>query len=1078
MGATRALAVVVVVVAAATALGVEAPLPRHPAPSPDGTSVAFSWQGDLWIVPAGGGQARRLTAHPAAERHPVWSRDGSWIAFASDRYGNLDVFALPTDGSAAPRRLTFASVDDQPVDFSADGNSVLFTSDRAESLHRMPGLYTVPLGGGTPALSMPALGRLASYSPDGRALAFVRGDTEWARRGYRGAANRDIWLYTADREYVRLTDFEGDDDAPCWVDDHTLTFLSARSGRKNVFLLDLVTAQARQLTHHQGTDVRFPRLSADGSLLAYEFEDAVWTVPAGGGEPTRLHVEVPADQVANLRQRRVATKNAEQLALSPDGTLAAFVVHGEVFVTAVLSKEDQEIAAPPTVQVTATQAPESDLAWAPDGSRLLFSSARAGNLDLFLTRREDDAVPWTESFTFPVEQLTSSPAEEHLGEFSPDGGQIAFVRGKGELVVLDLARRTETVLLEHWATPEFEWSPDGEWLAYSTPDMHDNSEVWIVPAAGGEAYNVSRHPDDDTDPRWSPDGKRLVWISERHGLTADVWGTWLQRADHQRTPAEWLAYWKEKAKAEEDKKESPDGESGARDKEGEEGKPAKLPQVRIDFDGLWERATAITELKGDEGFGLVSPDGKRVVFSSDHEGERDLYSVRWDGKDITRLTEDGQEPEQVQFERSGKTLFYLDSDGVIKRVGLDAKAGDPVPFAARYEVDAMAERGAVFDQAWRALDEWFYDPDFHGVDWQAMHDIYRPWALAASHERDFEDVMNLMLGELNSSHQRYRGPRAEVAGEQTGWIGAAFDPAAGGPGILVAEVLRDSPADRHDVALRAGERILAVNGQEVGPSTNVFELFADTVQQRVALTVRAVDGAERRVVVIPCDESAQQQYRYQQWVRERRQLVEELSQGRLGYLHIQGMSIPSFEEFERDLYAAGHDREGLIIDVRSNGGGWTTDYLLAVLNVRRHAFTVPRDADPAERAYPQSRLPLAAWTKPALTLCNEESYSNAEVFSWAFQELRRGLLVGWPTFGAVISTGSASLLNGGVVRLPMRGMYVAGTGLNMENNGARPDVLVAQPPEQDTATDRDNQLEKAVAIFLAGIEKDPRYGAW
>ena len=1066
----------VAILATVAGLGaVEAPLPRHPAPSPDGSLVAFSWQGDLWLVPSAGGQARRLTAHPAAERFPVWSRDGRLLAFASSRHGNLDVFVMPVDGSSEPRRLTYASTDDTPVDFTPSGEEVLFTSRRDEAIRWMPALYLVPTAGGTPALAQPALGQWGTFSHDGSALAFVRGSTDWSRRGYRGAANREIWLRTADDEYVRLTDFDGDDDCPSWVDGHSLVYLSARSGRKNIHLLNLVTGEARQLTFHEAFDARWPRLSADGSLVAYEYEDAIWTLPTAGGEPARLRVEVPADQVVNSTRRERKSDGASELQVNAAGDLAAFVVAGDVFVTAITPKEDQEIAKPPTVQVTATAERERDLSWSPDGKSLLFASARGGNLDLFLARPADPDTPWTETFSFPAERLTSSQEDEHSARFSPDGSRIAFLRGKGDLVVVGADGSGETVLLRHWDTPSFDWSPDGRFLAYSIPDMDANSEVFIVPVEGGEAYNVSRHPDDDLEPRWSPDGTRLIWTTKRHGTTSDLWGVWLTRADHERTAADWLKYWKAKEK---DKDKGEDDDKDEKKKEKNDEEPPELPEVRVDFDGLWERAQAITDLAGDEGVGMVSRDGRRVVFTADHEGERDLYSVRFDGEEVKRLTTGEQEPSEVQQDRDGKTLFYLDGKGTIKRVGFDGTAGDPIPFQARYEVDARAERAATFDEAWKALDDWFYDPSFHGVDWPAQHRRYRPWALAASSDEDFADVMELLLGELNASHMGYSPPDPEEEGETTGWIGALFDPRAGGPGILVREVLRDSPAARQDAGLKPGERILSVNGRPVTETTSVYALFADTVGQRTALAIRGADGTERQAVVIPTPFSEQRQRRYETWVRQRRAMVDRLSGGRLGYIHIQGMSIPSFEEFERGLHAAAAGREGLIVDVRSNGGGWTTDYLLAVLTVRRHAYTVPRDADPSRRGYPQDRLPLAAWTRPALTLCNEDSYSNAEIFSSAFKALGRGPLVGSPTFGAVISTGGTELPNGGYVRLPMRGWYVASTGVNMENNGAKPDVEVWMPPPEDTASDRDTQLERAVETLLAGLESDPRHGAW
>ena len=1069
-----ALLAVAVLLTASALPAIEAALPRHPAPSPDGSQIAFSWQGDLWLVAGGGGAARRLTAHPAVERFPTWSRDGRLLAFASNRHGNDDVFVMPADGSAPPTRLTFASTADEPCDFTPDGSRILFSSNRAEGVKWGSQLWTVPVAGGTPALAQEAFGEAAAYSPSGEALVFVRGQTKWTRRGYRGPASRDLWLRSADGAYSKLTDFDGDDDRPSWLGDGALAFLSSRSGRKNVFRLDLEGGAATQLSFHDGSAVRFPRAAADGSLIAYEFEDAVWTVPPSGGAPRRLVIEVPADQVRNPVERRTDSDGADELAVSPDGKLAAFIVHGNVFVTAITSKEDQEIAKPPTAQVSTTAERERDLRWTPDGASLIYSSSRGGGNDLYRARRMAEDTPWPEGFDFVETRLTESAAEEYGARISPDGTRLAFIRGQGQLVVRPVDGGAETVLLDHWEAPDFDWSPDGAWIAYAVPDEHFNSEVWIVPAAGGEAYNVSRHPDDDLEPRWSPDGRRLVWAAKRADDTFDIWGVWLTRHDHERTPAAWLKLWGEKSTAEE--------KAGKGDEDPDPEPAPELPEVAIDFDRLWERVHRITKLKGDERGARVSPDGRTVVFTAEHEGERDLYKVRWDGENLERLTGDGAEPSQYVFDRKGETVLYLDAKGRIARVGLDGTAGDPIPFEARYEVDTRLERAAVFEEAWRALEHGFYDPDFHGIDWPAQREKYRPWALAASTQEDFADVVNLMLGELNASHMGYYPPgtrgRASTPGDNTGFIGVAFDPAAGGEGIVVREVLPDSPAARRDVAIVPGERLLAVNGAAVEIGTNVYGLFADTVGRRTPIRVRAADGAERTAVITPVSIWEQRQLRYQQWVRERRRLTEEWSGGRLGYIHIQGMSAPSFEEFEHMLYAAADGREALLIDVRSNGGGWTTDYLMAVLMVERHAYTVPRGADPSIRAYPQDRLPLAAWTRPAATLCNEDSYSNAEIFSHAFKTLERGPLVGSPTFGAVISTGGTTTLDGALVRLPGRGWYVAGSGRNMENNGAVPDVMVWQPPAEDRSATEDTQLRRAVEVLLERIGSDPRTGAW
>lgn len=1070
-----------------TALAAEALLPRHPAPSPDGQTIAFSWQGDIWLVASEGGMARRLTVHPAEDRNPVWSRDGRYLAFSSDRHGSTDIFLMPIDGSAPIRRLTFASVPDTPQDFTPDGRGVLFISRRGEAITRMTALYSVPLSGGTAALVQTVAGISGSYSPDGKRMAFVRGGTPWTRRGYRGAANREIWLAEGGETFRQVTRFAGDDDYPTWIDDRTLVILSARSGRKNLFLQPIDGQEPRQLTFHDGSDVRAPRAAANGSIVAYEFEDGLWTVSPKGKAPRRLSILVPGDMVDNPLERRVATEGASDLALSPDGKFAAFVVEGDIFLSAVRSKDEQELTAPPTVQITRTPQRERAPAWSSDGNTLVFTSDRTGQYDIYSVKRADEKKDWTENFEFPTTRLTETPEDEALPRFAPNGKTLGFIRHGGDLVLTDPSGKGERVLFKHWSTIDFRWSPDSQFLAYAQKDPNSNSEIFIIPAAGGTPYNVSRHPGDDWTPAWSPDGRRLAWLSRRHANTIDVWGVWLTRTDHERSMEEWFKLLRDEKKdkpgrvaaAKEPSAPSTGKEKApAKQAEADAAKPEQKPaEVKIDFDRLWERARALTDLKGDEDQLTFADNGRRILFTAEFDGERDLYSVRWDGKDQKRLTTGNRKPVGILTDAEGKGIFFLDDKGKIGRAYLDGKTGDPVPFSARLVIDKAARRAEVFEEAWRALEREFYDPHFHGVEWQAVHDKYRPWAQTASSDATFADVLNLMIDELNSSHQGYR-PRSAGRVEVTGWIGAAFQPAASGPGILVREVLDDSPAARTDVALKSGERILAVAGTPVTEDLDVHALFADAVGQPLALRIRGLDGIERTSTVTPVAFSAIQELRYKQWVRQRQTLVEKLSGGRLGYIHIQSMDMESLEEFQQGLFAAANGKEGLVIDVRTNGGGWTTDYLMAALMVQRHAWTVDRGAPRDLKAYPQDRMILAAYTRPAVTICNEESYSNAEIFSHAFQVLGRGKVVGSPTFGAVISTDATTTLDGAMVRLPQRGWFRADSGVNEENNGVQPDVLVLQPPTEDMAGDRDTQLAKAVDTLLAALPQDPRRGNW
>jgi len=1051
---------------------IEAPLPRHPAPSPDGSMIAFDWQGDIWIIGSSGGTPTRLTANPAHDMQPVFSRDGRMLAFASNRFGSFDVFVMAADGGSAPRRLSFADRDDFPVDFSPDGAEVLFTSSRGLSVRWMPTLWSVAVSGGTPRIAQDALGEHARYSPGGNALLFIRGATKWTRHGYHGTASRSPWLRSPDGEYFRLSDFDGDEDYPGWIDDHEIILLSSRSPRKNIFRMNLINGEVEQLTHHENTDVRSPSISADGTLVAYEFEDRIRVLRLGSGESTLLHIDAPPDPFARGLHRSTETSGARDLDISPDGTLAAFIVEGDLFISEITDKEDQEIAAPRTLRLTRGAAEEAHPRFSPDGSAILFSSDREDSEDLWLIRPDDSETAWIDSFDFPTMRLSTSRANEHDAQWSPDGNQIAYVRGKGDLMICDADGSNTRVLLEHWESVDFSFSPDGRYLAYSTVDVHYNSEVWVIPVEGGTPYNLSRHPDDDLQPRWSPDGQRLLWVSKSHRDSFDVWGVWLRREDDRLLPAERLKVFKEEMKSEEDEK----GDENHSEAD-EKGANKPLPEVEIDFDGLWRRVRRLTSEQGDESAPQASPDGRCIIFVGEAEGKKDLYRARWDGKKTKRLTRDGAAPVDIHFGPKGKNIFFLNQKGLIKRVDLKGKEGDPIPFSARCEIDVHARREEVFSQVWDALNDWFYDPDFHGVDWPSKRSIYHQLALEAPDTTDFADILNLMLGELNASHMGYYPP-TKNGDETSGWLGLDFDSDAGGPGLLIQSVIPEGPADAPSPGLRSGDRILSIASAEILPDTNVYELLIDRADRKTPIEILRADGRKVREFILPWTWGQEREKRYESWVRQRQELCNRYSGGRLGYLHIHSMDIPSFETFERDLQAAGEGRDGLIIDVRSNGGGWTTDYLMAVLMVQRHAYTVPRDDKSGTRAYPQSRLPLAAWTRPAATLCNEDSYSNAEIFSHAFKTLHRGPLIGNTTFGAVISTSGQDLPDGGFVRTPMRGWYVAASGVNMENNGAVPDVVVLQPPVEDMSKAEDIQLRRAVEFLLDEMPTDPRRDAW
>ena len=1044
----------------------EAVLPRYPAPSPDGSTIAFSYQGDIWTVPAAGGRATRLTVHAAYDYMPRWSPDGSEIAFSSDRFGNDDVYVIPAAGGAA-ERLTYMSVDDTVCGWTHDGSAVLFSSRRLWSAHRVPVIYSVPRTGGNPVPYMEEYGNEATVSPDGSMLAFSTGyRAYWWRRNYRGAGDNDILVWNrGSGEFRQLTEHDGNDAWPMWnADGSALFYVTDEGGSDDVWTVDLASGEKRQITSH-GDRVRYPAISADGSMIAYELGSDVYTVRTDGSEPARLEIVAPSDSKFNSVERMTMSSGADEMEPSPCNEEIALVIRGEIYVMREKGGDAN--------RVTDNPARDYDIVWKPDGSGLVFASDREGNYDLYFVESADpEEKQLSRALAFKITRLTDDPADETNARFNPDGTKLAYIRGVADIRIIDWESKEDTLLQAGWSDPDFAWSPDGRWLAYTRDDEQFNTDVWIIPAAGGETVNVSMHPDADYDPVWSPDGRKLAFISKKSGGrndadNTDVYMVFLQKADDEKTAEDWeLEEEAKKAPKPEPKKE--EGESA----EGEEKEAEEEPklEVKIDFEDIHLRIRGVTSQIGNKGGIAFSPDSKTIAFTSNNTGDWDLWAIQWDGSEMKQLTQGGTFPGALRWSKDGSKIYFLRRGGMVQSVA--AQGGPPTGhgFSAGLTVDHPAERAQKYEEAWRVLNARFYDPEFHGADWNAAREKFRPWALAAVETRDFNDMVNLMFGQLDASHMGIRGPASGGPNDNTGFLGLAFDAEHTGPGLKIASVMKGAPCDLIASKVEPGEYILAIDGEPVSMAVNINPLLVDTVGKKVALTVAAAPDAEetRRVIVRPTSYGAIQQLLYERFVDERRAIADELGGGKIGYLHVQVMGQPSLERFERELFSVADGKDAIIIDVRNNGGGWTTDMMLAMLQVKPHAYTIPRNGP---RGYPVSeRLPLYAWWKPVVVMCNEYSYSNAEIFSWAIKVLKRGLVIGQQTNGAVISTGAAGLIDGSYVRVPGRGWYVYGTDIDQERNGCPPDIVVEVQPG-DEAAGVDRQLERAVQELLKQIEQ-------
>ena len=1052
------------------------PLINTPALNPDGTSIAFNYQGDIWTVSNNGQNLKRLTIHEGFDENPTWSKDGKTIAFESDRYGNKDIFTIPVNGGT-PKRVTFHSSNDYVTDFLSDNTIIFSTYRNFAQVEREREIHSVNANGGTPKRFLDAVGFDAVMSPNNKFIAFTRGTCRIEREAYKGAANRNIWIYnTTNDTYHQLTTFNGQDLAPKWANNSIILFQSARDGVYNIHELKIDVngrkiGAVSKLTNLKKMGLSSFDLSSNGNDIVMITGDKVSLIDRNTKAQKLLKIEINSDYRFDPTERKTYSNKATEIEVSPNGKLSAFVVRGEVFVTQNDTKKSK------TVNLTNSPSRDLDIGWLNDET-LFFISDRDGTKNLYIVSSNDKKNKnLFTSLKRTIKQLTKSKEGIKNPRLAPNGKSISYIEGT-KLVVSSISKEGELsakkILKDYWDTPSsISWSPDSKWLAYSLSDLNFNDEIFIHKADGTKKpINISMHPKGDYDPIWSKDGSKLAFSSNRNNGDFDVWFVWLNKKDWEKTKEDW-----DETDDDETKK---DKKSEKEDAKKSDEKEEVVKNITIDFDDIHERQVQVTSFAGSEFVQGISKDGKTIFYTTGNgtrgnpDVENDLFKINWDGKEKKSLTKGNAGPRNISLNSKYSHIYFVEK-GKLARIKIADSKKETLPFSAKMIIDYHAESNQIFEEAWNVIEKRFYDPNHHGKNWKTLKNTYKPLAMKASTRADFKKVFNNMLGQINASHMGlYRGEdRKSVQKEKTGILGLEFKPMKSGS-VKITSIVLNSAADRETTKLNVGDIITSIDGEKLTKNQNVYELLNGTAGSKIILEI--ISGKTTKEVVIRPKSSARTD-NYNAWVKERKRLTAKYSNNRLGYIHIKGMNWTSFERFERELTAAGYGKEGVVIDVRFNGGGWTTDYLMAVLNVKQHAYTVPRGAAKNlekenknfKNNYPFSeRLPLASWTKPSIALCNQNSYSNAEIFSHAYKELKLGKLVGIPTFGAVISTGGQTLIDGSYVRVPFRGWYVKSSEKNMDFYPAVPDIIVSNNPD-DKAKGKDTQLKKAVDELLKDL---------
>lgn len=1046
--------------------------------SPDGRRVVFAREGtqwwrkgyhgsqasQIWIYDLADRTFRKLTTHEHGERWPIWHPDGRHILFVSQENGTFNLFRLDLEDGT---REQLTSFEDDGVMFpsmSRDGSTIVFR--RLFDLYRFrPGVDAIPKKieiryEGDPVLDPIARETLtrasqAAFTDDAREIAFIAGG--------------DLWVMDTELlEPVRITHTPEEERDPVFSPDfETIVYVSDSGGQCDLWKATRGDAgkfwwqqsefKLDRLTNDPQPE-ESPRFTPDGEVAFLKLRGDLWILGLDGKNARKV----------------VESWNPLDYDFSPDGKWIVYAVADNDFNEDVWIRPTDGSGEPFNLSVH----PDNDGSprWSPDGKMIAFAGRRFDtDVDVFyvhLTKKDDETTDRDRKLEKAIEKMKgrkgkeepkakpepakkaepeppaapkeTKPADPITGKWTVTISGPPPIPEEGVRATMQLELGEGGAVTGGLEVPEAEVIP----VQNGTFDAESKRLHFTVASPMGEAEILGTVADDTIEGTWS--------------IAGNISGTF--RATREKPEA--AAPPKPEAKKEKAKEEKKEGEEKKKEKD-------EKVEVVIDFDGIHDRIQRISIPNSTDVPLFWSPDSKMLAMRASVDGKGGLYTVEFPDKLTPKLltTTVGSGGRWI---KEGNQIVWV----VGGQPASMSASGKATSYAVRAldETDIREKHRAAFDLCWRTMRDRWYDERLGNRNWDAVGRKYREMAAECMTVEELATVVNLMLGELNGSHLGfYAGGRRGGGGggregsewrEITAHLGIRFDPTHVGPGLKVRDVIKGTPAARQASRIDPGEIVLRIDGQTVDGSLDLATVLTGNLDRDVAVVVRNEAGEERTVTLRPTTYGAVRSLLYEAWVDHNRARVAEASDGRLGYLHIAGMSWPSFQRFEEELYRIGHGKDGLVIDVRENGGGFTTDHLLTALTQPIHAITVPRGGGPG---YPHDRMVYATWQKPIVVLCNQNSFSNAEIFSHAIQTLGRGKVVGVRTAGGVISTGGTQIMDLGFLRLPFRGWFLSKDGEDMELNGCAPDIaLWPEPGELPAGVDR--QLESAIEVLRKDVE--------
>jgi tricorn protease len=1047
-------------------------------PDVHGDRVVFCYAGDLWLAPISGGIASRLTAHPGQELFPKFSPDGSWIAFTGQYDGDEQVYVVPSTGGI-PRQLTYYPAegplpprwgyDNQVYGWTPDGKAVLFRSARYGWTLTNAQLFTVPLKGGLPEpLPMPVSGA-GDFSPDGSRMAYsplFRDFRSWKR--YEGGWAQDLYIFDLKTHQAeKITDHPRTERDPMWIGDN-IYFASDRDGTLNLYVYETRSRRTRQLTKSREWDVRWPS-KGDAGQIVYEMNGQLHVIDTKSEKSKPIPIRVPNDGLASRPSRISAEKFVESFQLSPKGERALFVARGDIF-TVPIEKG-------PTRNLTSTsKAHEKWARWSPDGARIAFISDATGEEEIYLINQDGSGVP---------EQLTrGGQAMRYAPLWSPDGKKLAFADKDGKLFVLTIEDKAlrEVAREGRGQIRDYQWSPDGRFLAFSMSEMTFFRSIYIWSEDENQLRRITGAYFSEWNPVWDPEGNYLYYLSDREyapQISSVEWNF----AGNRQTGIFAMALRKDvKAPFPPESDEvtivTPEPEK----KKDSQPEANKNEVLQIDFEGLAERVAGFPvssenydSLTAGKGV-LLYLRGGAPFYGRDREGKPVLQVFSMKDRKETTLSDNASS--YVLSCDGSKVLVREESSYALYPATPEGKNGKKAVSTKNLMVDRIPsqEWEQIFNEVWRRYRDFFYVENMHGYDWEALRRQYAPLLAHVAHRSDLTYVISEMISELSVGHAYIEGGDFEIpARPDVALLGARLQLDKQAGRYRIARILKGqneeeryrSPLTEIGVNVSEGDYVLAIDDEDLPANDNPYRMLRYKSDRPVRLTVNSVPSMEGARLVAFKPIRSEKSLNYLTWVTANRERVTRMTDGRIGYIHVPDMAADGIREFIKWFYSQTR-KEGMVIDVRNNGGGNVSRMLIERLRRQVLATGFSRGSEEP------TTYPDAVVHGHMVCILNENSASDGDIFPAMFRKAGLGPLIGKRSWGGVIGiTGRGTLIDGGTIFVPEFGHASAEGEWIIEGFGVEPDIVVENDPKS-MIEGRDPQLEKAVEEVMKSVREKPR----